>query len=76
MFWFSLQLLCEMILILRRFRFKRHTRGAGKSLARPERIQARKNGRDARNLKKHRDASCHQVFFPASQGAEGNSRHS
>ena len=24
----------------------------------------------------HRDASCHQVFFPARQGAEGNSHHS
>ena len=23
-----------------------------------------------------RDASCHQVSFPAGQGAEGNSRHS
>ena len=27
-------------------------------------------------LQQHRDASCHQVSFPARQGAEGNSRHS
>jgi len=27
-------------------------------------------------FQQHRDASCHQVFFPpARQGAEGNSRH-
>ena len=30
---------------------------------------------DARDFK-HRDASCHQVAFPAKQGVEGNSRHS
>ena len=27
-------------------------------------------------FQQHRDASCHQVFFPARQGAEGNLRHS
>ena len=27
-------------------------------------------------FQQHRDAGCHQVFFPAGQGAEGNSRHS
>jgi len=27
-------------------------------------------------FQQHRDASCHQVYFPARQGAEGNSRHS
>jgi hypothetical protein len=27
-------------------------------------------------FQQHRDASCHQVSFPARQGAEGNSRHS
>jgi len=27
-------------------------------------------------FQQHRDASCHQVFFPAIQGTEGNSRHS
>ena len=28
-------------------------------------------------FQQHRDASCHQFFFfPARQGAEGNSRHS
>jgi len=30
---------------------------------------------DAR-FQQHRDASCHQIFFYAWQGAEGNSRHS
>jgi len=49
--------------------------GAGKSLDRPGRKQARKHVRDAR-FQQHWDASCHQVFFPARQGAEGNSRHS
>jgi hypothetical protein len=50
-------------------------RGADKSLARSERKQARKHVREAR-FQQHRDASSHQVFFPARQGAEGNSRHS
>ena len=27
-------------------------------------------------FQQNRDASCHQVSFPAGQGAEGNSRHS
>jgi hypothetical protein len=27
-------------------------------------------------FQQHRDASCHQVIFPARQGTEGNSRHS
>ena len=27
-------------------------------------------------FQQHRDASCHQVSFPARQGAEGNLRHS
>ena len=30
---------------------------------------------DAR-FQQHREARCHQVFFSARQGAEGNSRHS
>jgi len=37
--------------------------GADKSLARP-------------GLQQDRDVSCDQVFFPARQGAEGNSRNS
>jgi len=39
-------------------------RGADKSLARPGRKEARKHVRDARDLKKNRDASWHQVFPP------------
>jgi len=27
-------------------------------------------------FQQHRDASCHQVFLPTRQDAEGNSRHS
>ena len=27
-------------------------------------------------IQQHGDSSCHQDFFPAKQGAEGNSRHS
>ena len=49
-FWYSLQLLCETILILRRFRFQRHTLGADKSLARVGRKQVRKRVRDARDF--------------------------
>jgi len=47
--------------------------GADKSLARPGRKQSRKHVRYAHDI---RDASCHQVSFPAKQGAEVNSRHS
>ena len=37
----------------------------------------RKHVRRRARFQQHRDASCHQVFFfPARQGAEGNSRHS
>ena len=51
-------------------------RCADKSLARPGRKQARVHVRDARDFN-NINASCHQVsFFPARQGAEGNSRHS
>jgi len=38
--------------------------GAAKSLPRPGRKQAWKHVRDARDFKKHRDASCHQVKAP------------
>jgi len=36
----------------------------------------RKHVRRRAWFQQQRDASCHQVFFPARQGAEGNSRHS
>jgi len=51
-------------------------RGAGKSLARPGRKQARKNARRRARFQQNRDASCHQVSFLTRQGAEWNSRHS
>jgi len=52
-------------------------RGADKSLTRPGRKQARKHVRRRARFQRHRDASCHQVFFsPSREGAEGNSRHS
>ena len=49
---------------------------ADKSLARPGRKQARKHVRRRARFQQHRDASCHQVFFPARQGVEDHSRHS
>jgi len=49
---------------------------ADKSLARPGRKQARKHVRRRARFQQNRDANCHQVSFPARQGAEGNSRHS
>ena len=36
----------------------------------------RKHVRRRARFQQHRDTSCHQFFFPARQGAEGNSRHS
>ena len=51
-------------------------RGADNSLARPRRKQARKHVRVCVRFQQHRDASCHQVSFPARQGAEGNSHNS
>ena len=36
----------------------------------------RKHVRRRARFQQHGDASCHQVFFRARQGAEGNSRHS
>jgi len=36
----------------------------------------RKHVRRRARFQQHRDASCHQVFFPARQGTEGNSSHS
>ena len=49
---------------------------ADKSLARPGRKQAGKHVRRRARFQQNRDANCHQVSFPARQGAEGNSRHS
>ena len=36
----------------------------------------RKHVRRCARFQQHGDVSCHQVFFPARQSAEGNSRHS
>jgi len=36
----------------------------------------RKHVRRRARFKQHGDASCHQIFIPARQGVEGNSRHS
>ena len=36
----------------------------------------RKHARRRARFQQHRDASCHQLFFPARQGVEGNSCHS
>ena len=53
-------------------------RGVDKSLARPGRKQARKHFRDARDFNNIETRAVNKVFFffPARQGAEGNSRHS
>ena len=50
-------------------------RGADKSLARPGRKQFRKHVRDARDFNNIETRAVIK-FFPARQGAEGNSRHS
>jgi len=47
-------------------------RGADKSLARPGRKQSRKNFRDARHFN-NIETRAVKFFFPARQGAEGNS---
>ena len=59
----------------RELRFSRY-RGAGKSLARPRRKQARKHVRDARDFNNIETRAVIKIFFSARQGAEGNSRHS
>jgi len=51
-------------------------RGTDKSLARPGRRQARKHVRDARDFNNIETRAVTIFFFPARQGAEGNSRHS
>ena len=51
-------------------------RGAHKSLARPRRKQAQKHVRDARDFNNIETRAVIKFsFFPARQGAEGNSRH-
>jgi len=50
-------------------------RGADKSLARPGRKQSRKHIRDACDFNNIETRAVIK-FFPARQGAEGNSRHS
>jgi len=50
--------------------------GADKSLARPGKKQARKHVRDARDFNNIETRAVIKFFFPARQGAEGNSLHS
>ena len=51
-------------------------RGADKSLARPGGKQARKHVGDARDFNNIEMRAVIRLFFPARQGAEGNSHHS
>jgi len=50
--------------------------GADKSLARPRRKKVLKHVMDARDFNNIETRSVIKFFFPARQGAEGNSRHS
>ena len=50
--------------------------GADKSLARPGRKQARNRVSDASDFNNIETRAVIKFFFPARQGAEGNSRHS
>jgi len=50
--------------------------GVDKSLARPGRKKSSEACQGRARFQQHRDAGCHQLLFPARQGAEGNSRHS
>jgi hypothetical protein len=50
--------------------------GADKSLARPGRKQVWKYVREARDFNNIETRAVIKFFFPARQGAEGNSRHS
>ena len=54
----------------------RSYRGAGKSLARPGRKQARKHVRDARDFNNIETRAVIKFLFSTRQDAEGNSRHS
>ena len=51
-------------------------RGADKSLAQPGRKQAWKDVMDVRDFNNIETRTVIKIFFPARQGAEGNSRHS
>jgi len=51
-------------------------RDADKSLAPTTKETSSEACQGRARFQQHRDASCHQVSFPARQGAEGNSRHS
>ena len=51
-------------------------RGTDKSLARPGSKTSSEACQGRARFQQHRDTSCHQVFLPARQGAEINSRHS
>ena len=76
------QLLCSNSKILFRsqlcvsIRNINHIWGAGKSLAQPGRKQAWKHVRDTRDFNDIETRAVIKFFFPARQGAEGNSRHS
>ena len=50
--------------------------GADKSLARLGKKQSRKHVRDVRDFNNIETRAVIKFFFPARQGAEGNSRHS
>jgi len=57
--------------------FKPFYRDADKSLALTRKETSSEACQGRARFQQHRDASCHQgFFFPARQGAEGNSRHS
>jgi len=51
-------------------------RGADKFLEQPGRKQVRKHIRDARDFNSIETRAIIKLYFPARQGAEGNSRHS
>ena len=51
-------------------------RGADKSLTQPGTKQARTHVRDGRDFNNIETPAVIKFYFPARQGAEGNSRHS
>ena len=82
--WTPSNMPADMYFVLKRFSCKvtihlaesdTFYRGADESLARPGRKQPRKHVRDARDFDIETLAVI-KFFFPAWQGAEGNSRHS
>jgi len=50
--------------------------GADKSLARPWKLTNSEVYQERARFQRHGDASCHQFFFSARQGAVENSLHS